>query len=378
MSRSNVKYVVYVSATKKWRVKLDPYVIEKLPHLVKSYTLKHKVDAENWAKEIARQLASANAGDLTSINTAENTVMGLLGKYRETLQFQKIKAGSKRDYDLYFSIACSTPMSTTKTFGEMLINNVTADHVDRLQAYVKTNYSYNTSFTTVSRLRTAWYATERHGLWRVNPFIKMGLVRPTGRKIAWDTELTEKMIQICDDSGYQSIGTLMVLCLHFAQRVGDMRQLTWDHIDFDFICPKSKQNKIAFKFVQEKTGQPMMLYATSLIEERLKLHTRHNMDNFVFRNDGNAAKNGASYMKPYTSDLLRKRFLKLRRSHDIPENLWLADFRRTAATSLADCGATEAEIMSSTGHASEEVLRRVYLIKNATQAETGAKKRGIA
>ena len=54
------------------------------------------------------------------------------------------------------------------------------------------------------------------------------------------------------------------------------------------------------------------------------------------------------------------------------------DFRRTAATALADAGATEAEIMSSTGHASPEVLRRVYLIKNANQAEVGAKKRGIA
>lgn len=378
MVKSTVKYVYYVSATKKWRVKLEAKVIEKLPHLVKSYTLDHKADAESWAREIAKQLSSAQAGDLTSINISENTVKGLLAKYKQTKKFKNIKEQSKRDYELYFSIACRTPMGVNKCLGDMLINNVTADHVDRLQEYVNKHYSYNTSFTTVSRLRTAWAATERYGMWRVNPFVKMGLERPPGRSIAWNTELTEEMLKICDSTGYQSIGTLMVLCLHFAQRVGDMRQLTWDHIDFDFICPKSKKNKIAFKFVQEKTGQPMMLYATKLIEERLKLHMRHNTDNFVFRNDGYKAKDGASYMKPYTSDLLRKRFLKLRRSHNIPENLWLSDFRRTAATSLADCGATEAEIMSSTGHASEEVLRRVYLIKNAGQAEAGARKRGIA
>jgi len=71
-------------------------------------------------------------------------------------------------------------------------------------------------------------------------------------------------------------------------------------------------------------------------------------------------------------------FLKLRRKHGFPENLWLTDFRRSAATALANAGATESMIMSSTGHASEEVLRRVYLIKSATQAEMGAKLRGIS
>ena len=82
-------------------------------------------------------------------------------------------------------------------------------------------------------------------------------------------------------------------------------------------------------------------------------------------------------MKPYTPDLLRKRFLKIRRKYGFEEGLWMADFRRGAARSLADAGATESEIMSSTGHASEDVLRRVYLLRSATQAESGAKKRGI-
>ena len=53
-------------------------------------------------------------------------------------------------------------------------------------------------------------------------------------------------------------------------------------------------------------------------------------------------------------------------------------FQPSAASSQADAGATEAEIMSCTGHAPEEVLRRPYLIKKATQAEAGARKRSIS
>ena len=377
--KSNVKYVEYVKKTNKWRVKLKKYVTEALPHFDSSGTFTHREDAEDRARIVSKAYLAWKAGDLTSIDVQANTVMSLITAYRQTRQFREnIDAQTRRDYEIYFGIACKYPVSTKISFGQMLIHNVTADVVDRLQRYVEKNYSYNCSYTTVSRLRTAWLGTERHGLWRVNPFVKMGLKRPPARQIAWDADLTNQMLKICDDEGYQSIATLMIICLHFAQRIGDMRKLEWGHIDFDFVCPSTKKTKTAFRFTQQKTGQDMMLYATPLIEERLKLHHRSNTDDFVFRNDGDDAKKGARYMAPYTADLLRKRFLKLRRKYGLGENLWLSDFRRTAATALADAGATEAEIMSSTGHASPEVLRRVYLIKNANQAEIGAKKRGIA
>lgn len=45
-------------------------------------------------------------------------------------------------------------------------------------------------------------------------------------------------------------------------------------------------------------------------------------------------------------------------------------FQPSAASSRVDAEAAEAEIIRPTpGHASEEVLRRVYLIKNATQTK---------
>ena len=54
-------------------------------------------------------------------------------------------------------------------------------------------------------------------------------------------------------------------------------------------------------------------------------------------------------------------------------------FQPSAANSRADAGAAEVEIIPPTpGHASEEFLRRVYLIKKATQAEAGARNRSIA
>lgn len=378
--KSDVKFVVYVKETRKWRVKVNNYVTDALPHLKgQKGTFTHKVDAEEHARNIAMAYAAHKSGDLTSVNVSENTVSGLLAKYRQTKQYKdNINADSRRDYEHYFSIACKWQVGANTAFGKMLINNVTADTVDRLQAYIEQHYTYNCSFTTMTRLRTAWFATERYGIWRTNPFIKLGLARPEARSVAWTDELTDRMIEVCDQEGYKSISTMMIICLHFAQRIGDMRALKWEHIDFDYTCPRSSEKKVAFKFRQSKTGKDMMLYATPLIKERLKLHQRANTDDFVFRNDGDKAAKGNAYLKPYSEDLLRKRFLKLRRKHGLPENLWLADFRRSAATALADAGATESMIMSSTGHVSEEVLRRVYLIKSATQAEAGAKLRGIS
>ena len=87
--KSDVKFVVYVKETRKWRVKVNNYVTDALPHLKgQKGTFTHKVDAEEHARNIAMAYAAHKSGDLTSVNVSENTVSGLLAKYRQTKQYK--------------------------------------------------------------------------------------------------------------------------------------------------------------------------------------------------------------------------------------------------------------------------------------------------
>ena len=57
MTRSNVKHVRYVPTTKKWRVSVNKYITDALPHIKSSGTFTHKVDAEAHAREISKAYA---------------------------------------------------------------------------------------------------------------------------------------------------------------------------------------------------------------------------------------------------------------------------------------------------------------------------------
>jgi integrase len=159
----------------------------------------------------------------------------------------------------------------------------------------------------------------------VNSPVKSRPVK-TYRQVVWTKEQIASMVDHCDANGRPSIGTLIILCYHFCQRAGDMRELKWSSIGKDRIV----------RFNPRKTNSTMEVPLTKGLRDRLKLHKHTNPDDVIVRCETTG--------QPYSNSHLHRVFSKLREASELPNHVWLTDLRRTGITFAAADGCTEREL----------------------------------
>ena len=361
---------VHKSETKgKWKVHL-PLSVRQAVVGSKSGTYTSKQDAIDYAAEVHSAYTSFRHGELTAINISDRSVAGLINQYRQTNKYKTLAVSSKRNYNHYFNTALPICIGNSNTaFKDMLTANVTVKHAEKLQQQVEELISYRTSFQVINKLSVVWNRGIKLGLARSNPFAEMGLSKPPPRRQKWTDEQFADFIVHCDKAGgsglvnpkdsWSTVGTHVILCMHLAQRAGDMRTLTWSNLNDSGLMT----------FTQCKTKKPMVMPITQLIEARLQLHPPVAHTNVILRNPNTD--------EPYTADNLRRRFRTLANEMGLPEDIQVMDLRRTAATNAADNGATEAEIMALTGHTRPETLREIYQLRTVKQLNNLNNKRGL-
>ena len=361
---------VHKSETRgKWKVHL-PRAVRQAVVGSKSGTYTSKQDAIDYAAEVHSAYTSFRQGELTAINISDRSVAGLINQYRQTNKYKTLAVSSKRNYNHYFNTVLPICIGNSNTaFKDMLTANVTVKHAEKLQQQVEELISYTTSFQVINKLSVVWNRGIKLGLARSNPFAEMGLSKPPPRQQKWTDEQFADFIVHCDKVGgsglvnpkdsWSTVGTHVILCMHLAQRAGDMRTLTWSNLNDSGLLT----------FTQKKTGKPMVMPVTKLIEARLQLHPPAAHTDVILRNPNTN--------EPYTADNLRRRFRTLAREMGLPDDIQVMDARRTAATNAANAGATEAEIMALTGHTRPETLREIYQLRTVTQLNNLNSKRGL-
>jgi len=367
-------YVQRSETRGKWKVHL-PRAVRQAVAGSKSGTYTSKQDAIDYAAEVHSAYTSFRQGELTAINISDRSVAGLINQYRQTNKYKTLAVSSKRNYNHYFNTVLPICIGNSNTaFKDMLTANVTVKHAEKLQKQVEELISYPTSFQVINKLSVVWNRGIKLGLARSNPFAEMGLSKPPPRQQKWTDEQFVDFIAHCDKVGgsglvnpkdsWSTVGTHVILCMHLAQRAGDMRTLTWSN-----LSNTGRYRALLFKFTQQKTGKVMIMPITQLIQSRLKLHPPAAHTDFILRNPNTN--------EPYTADNLRRRFRTLAREMGLPDDIQVMDARRTAATNAANAGATEAEIMALTGHTRPETLREIYQLRTVTQLNNLNSKRGL-
>lgn len=362
-------YVQQSETRGKWKVHL-PRSVRQAVAGSKSGTYTNKQDAIDYAAEVHSAYTSFRHGELTSINISDRSVAGLINQYRQTNKYKTLAVNSKRNYNHYFDTALPICIGNSNTaFKDMLTANVTVKHAEKLQQQVEDLISYNTSFAVINKLSVVWNRGIKLGLARSNPFAEMGLSKPPPRRQIWTDQQFLDFVAHCDKVGgsglvnpkdsWSTVGTHVILCMHLAQRVGDMRTLKWSNLD----------DKGLLSFRQCKTKKDMVMPITQLIAARLQLHPPAAHTDAILRNPNTD--------EPYRADNLRRRFRYLAREMGLPDDIQVMDARRTAATNAANSGATEAEIMSLTGHTRPETLREIYQLRTVTQLNNLNSKRGL-
>ena len=161
---------------------------------------------------------------------------------------------------------------------------------------------------------------------------------------------------------WRSIGLIVHMTYEWAQRVGDMRTLTWDNINFDAQ---------RVDLTQSKRGADVHLP----IPDDLLSMLRQQSQDFGFQ-DYVAPKTTpvAGAYVPYPIDHIDGAINEVKEAAGLPKKLTAMDLRRTAITEMVEAGVQTLELMQVTGHANPESVKP-YLVNTFSGASNALSKR---
>ena len=159
------------------------------------------------------------------------------------------------------------------------------------------------------------------------------------RKVKWDREHVKSFLEVAySDTQYRSIGLIVHMAYEWAQRIGDMRMLTWDKLDL------SAQR---LDITQSKRSAEVHLP----ISDNLTRMLQQQQDDFGFQDYVAPKPNPvAGQFKPYGIDEISLHINRIKDEANLPKHLTAMDLRRTAVTEMLEGGVDMAGIMQVTGH----------------------------
>jgi integrase len=179
-----------------------------------------------------------------------------------------------------------------------------------------------------------------------NPFSTFKCKVNKPRKTVWTREQITTLLDFCyNDFRYRSIGLIVQMSYEWCQRVGDMRLLKFDNIDFN--------NKV-LNLEQSKRGASVSLPISENLFEMLEEQKKdYDFQEYV----APVPKAIRSSYNPYTLhrlSIVARQVIKL---CGLPNELRIADLRRTGTTEMVEAGVSMGQIMSVTGHANPQSVK---------------------
>ena len=154
------------------------------------------------------------------------TVEDLVLTYYSSNDFSMLRERSQKDYKYFLGILVSE-------FGDVPFGEMTSKQAKHAyEEWVKRGITFANHVCTVSSL-VYRYAMEMEYATN-NPFANIKRKTPKQRKVVWTEQDIQKFLTFCySDFAYRNIGLIVHMAYEWCQRLGDMRLLTWDAIDFD-------------------------------------------------------------------------------------------------------------------------------------------------
>ena len=281
--------------------------------------------------------------------------------YLNSDNFLRLSAKSQRDYEIHLSAVLKTNVEG-RLLGNYTVRSIKARHTNLaysnwLQAGIRTaNYRK-------AVLSTAWKYCMRLDIMDNDPVRLIKTQSTTPRKVTW----TREQVVLFLDTAYgnfkwRSIGLIVHMSYEWAQRVGDMRMLTWDHINFD-----AKRVDLT----QSKRGADVHLPIPSDLLTMLKQQSQ----DFGFQDYvAPKTKPVAGAYVPYPIDHIDTAINEVKQGAGLPKEITAMDLRRTAITEMVEGDADLAQIIQVSGHRNPESVKP-YLVNTFSGASNALAKR---
>ena len=276
--------------------------------------------------------------------------------------FARLSSKSQKEYETQLGKAITTSVEG-KALGDYKARTLKARHTNlAYQEWVKTGV--HTANYRKATLSTAWKHSMRMDVVQHDPVSLIKMQTPKPRKVKWTRKQVEQFMGTAySDFKWRSIGLIVHMAYEWAQRVGDMRTLTWDALDFDAQ---------RIDLTQSKRGADVHLP----ISESLCAMLQQQKEDFGFQSyvAPKPTPVAGAYV-PYTVDNIDDVINEVKREAGLPRKLTAMDLRRTAITEMIEGGADLAHIMQVSGHRSPMSVTP-YMVNTFSGASTALAKRG--
>jgi integrase len=328
-----------------------------------------RVNLGNSLSEARQQASKFNAlidkfshesKKVISISTLP-TFFGLVHEYKKSNDFNNLSDKSRKDYVYFLDKAMETTYQS-KNLSDIKLKNISGGMARQLyEVWLNRGISMANHICAV--IRKVYSFGIEMGYVEVNPFKSFKLKATQKRNTVWSREEMLVFLNKCYSKfEYRNIGLIAQMAYEWCQRIGDMRTLEFDNIDF---------NKGVLKLQQSKRRAVVTLPISDDLLDMLK----NQKQDFGFQKyvAPNPKPKGGVY-KPYTVHTVSILAKNIMKSIGLPDNLWLMDFRRTGTTEMVEAGVSMGQIMSVTGHVNPNSVKP-YMKHTYTSADNALTKR---
>lgn len=282
--------------------------------------------------------------------------------YLNSNHFARLTGTTQKQYETHLSYALATRVDG-KRLEDYQASSLKAQHTN--QAYQQwLQVGIRTANYRKAALSTAWKYCMRFDIIDNDPIRLIKTETDQPRKVKWTRDqVTQFLNTAYSDFRWRSIGLIVHMSYECAQRVGDMRVLTWDKVDLDAQ---------RIDLTQSKRGADVHLP----IPEALTAMLQQQKDDFGFQTyvAPKTTPVAGAYV-PYPVDQIDDAINEVKDAAGLPKNITAMDLRRTAITEMVEGGADLAHIMQVSGHRSPDSVKP-YMVNTFSGAKTALAKRG--
>ena len=216
---------------------------------------------------------------------------------------------------------------------------------------------------TLQIVTRAWNVLMRYDILNKNPWRFVERAKAAPRNTVWvEDDFKLFLTTAFGVPKWRNIGLLVRINVELGQRIEDIRLSKWDNYN---LKQQLYIREVIKKTKERIPGIPLSDSLTKMLSDQKDVY---NFQEWVVPHPFK--------LIPYTENNISRICRKIMNQAGLSTRLQLRDIRRTVLTDLANCGATDTEIMSYSGHKSRESLGP-YVRISTEQARNAAAKRNF-
>ena len=285
----------------------------------------------------------------------------LVQDYFSSYDFNNLRDESAKQYNYYARQFLDTTVSGINFF-DIKVSNLTT-RLAKLAYNQWCDRGITTANHTMAVARIIFNHGVRMEICNVNPFstVRRRTVQP--RKVVWSREYIKKFLNTAySDYNSRNIGLIAHMAYEWCQRLGDMRVLKFENIDFNERVVHIEQSK--------RRADVHLPIEDDLFDMLVQQNDEFGFQEYV----APRPKPIKGKYVPYSLYKLPLHARNLMDKAALPKELRLSDLRRTGTTEMVEAGVGMAQIMSVTGHSNPHSVKP-YLKSTLASADYALTKR---